>query len=262
MPWARFYAGSVGTSSSAWDGGIFTTPDFLNRHAPSGLNRISPDVDREAVEVNNGHVIDLNGLVFEDCAMPLVRRRPPRERASTFLCASCGERFPARSPTAYCSPRCRGAAKAVRYGRRKLAQYGVLRVSELPDNDERAALYTKLTAAFLGYDERSRRLTTSERRVVYDRDGGRCRKCGEPGEEIDHVAGSSRDPGNLRLLCRPCHDAISLPRLLPGPRGGKGKSHNDALKVRMEAPSPLRPCDMAHWEQVWREWVMQHAGSS
>ena len=49
------------------------------------------------------------------------------------------------------------------------------------------------------------------RRMVFNRDGYRCRLCGRPGRlECDHVrplhrGGAPYDPANLQTLCRRCH---------------------------------------------------------
>lgn len=201
-------------------------------------------------------MIDFSKLVIEDCDRPFWDSRPLPQRRSTWLCANCGQSFAAGRATVYCAPRCRGEAKAVRYGRGKLTKYEVSRVSELP-HKERAALQTKLWAAFLGYDERARRLTAPQWRSIHDRDGGRCVRCGRPGQEVDHVVGSSPHLDNLRLLCMACHDAKSLPRQLPRPRSGRVRAYFDRLDSRIESPTPLRPCDTAHWP--WHTWATEHA---
>jgi len=47
------------------------------------------------------------------------------------------------------------------------------------------------------------------RRMVWERDGGLCRRCGEPGSDVDHVherhLGGADCLENLALLCRFCH---------------------------------------------------------
>ena len=51
------------------------------------------------------------------------------------------------------------------------------------------------------------------RRLVFDRDGWRCRSCGRAGRlECDHIqpledGGAEFDPANLQSLCRRCHIA-------------------------------------------------------
>ena len=53
------------------------------------------------------------------------------------------------------------------------------------------------------------------RRVVLDRDGWRCQRCGSYGHEVDHVVpveqgGAMYDPANCQVLCRGCHIAKTI----------------------------------------------------
>ena len=57
-----------------------------------------------------------------------------------------------------------------------------------------------------GYPERERHVPPVIRRAVIARDGGRCRHCGQPGTDIDHIEGGSCEMENLQLLCRTCHN--------------------------------------------------------
>ena len=44
------------------------------------------------------------------------------------------------------------------------------------------------------------------RRLVVERDGGRCVLCGAAGNHVDHIVrGGDHSLGNLRLLCESCH---------------------------------------------------------
>jgi 5-methylcytosine-specific restriction endonuclease McrA len=49
------------------------------------------------------------------------------------------------------------------------------------------------------------------RRLVWERDGGRCRYCGLPGQEIDHVrrlrGRAFHCPSNVVVACRACNRA-------------------------------------------------------
>jgi 5-methylcytosine-specific restriction endonuclease McrA len=133
-------------------------------------------------------------------------------------CASCAESFeddvfnPLRL---YCSVQCRGVAKAVRYPRglreRGLWQPGVPLRKDLDD----AVRYKIAHALGGGYDANARRIPPATRDLVWERDDGRCVLCGEPGEEIDRIDGSSNDPETLRLVCRPCHHEITNRHLSP-----------------------------------------------
>ena len=64
------------------------------------------------------------------------------------------------------------------------------------------------------------------RRLVFDRDGYRCRTCGKAGRlECDHVkriedGGAVYDMGNLQTLCVGCHILKSrAERMQPNPEG-------------------------------------------
>lgn len=52
------------------------------------------------------------------------------------------------------------------------------------------------------------------RAAILVRDGFRCQLCGDPAREVDHIAprahGGGDHPGNLRSLCRPCHNARAV----------------------------------------------------
>ena len=56
------------------------------------------------------------------------------------------------------------------------------------------------------------------RKVIIARDLGLCQMCQAegrttPGNHVDHIKpkaqGGTDDPGNLRLLCKPCHSRVS-----------------------------------------------------
>jgi hypothetical protein len=59
--------------------------------------------------------------------------------------------------------------------------------------------------------------------LVRERDGGRCRVCGDPRDvEVHHIVfrsqGGGHDPENLVCLCADCHGAVHARRLwLTGP---------------------------------------------
>lgn len=125
-------------------------------------------------------------------------------------CEWCGGEFePTRSTTRYCSLRCREFAKAERYREHALARFG----GELPAG-VRAAYETKVHFARRGgYALGARVPSRKTRAAVIARDKGRCRECGAPGTEVDHLNSGSGGLEGLQLLCRPCHDAKTLPIL-------------------------------------------------
>ena len=135
------------------------------------------------------------------------RRRPARR----YVCVNCAASFDATWASAYCGPRCRMQAKAVRYARGKNCEYG----DAMPD-DIALAIRIKIAHALTdGYDERARRLTAEQRKEIIERDRGQCVLCGASGTEIDHIDGASNTPSNLRLLCDPCHNKITVQHLQP-----------------------------------------------
>ena len=81
------------------------------------------------------------------------------------------------------------------------------------------------------------------RRQVLDRDGWRCRKCGQPGRlECDHIkplqrGGDPFDMANLQTLC-----------------GGRDGCH--AAKTRGESRRPDTPAEIE-----WRAFVAEMMGS-
>lgn len=54
--------------------------------------------------------------------------------------------------------------------------------------------------------------TARRRAAVVERDGGRCRACGWPGDHVHHVVyrsrGGGHDTSNLIVLCLRCHQLI------------------------------------------------------
>ena len=63
-----------------------------------------------------------------------------------------------------------------------------------------------------------RRAWDRVRRVVLDRDGWRCQRCGSVGRlEVHHADGdpSHADPARLVTLCRGCHIAVHARALTP-----------------------------------------------
>ena len=75
----------------------------------------------------------------------------------------------------------------------------------------------KLTWAFSGgYDRAARELPAETRAAVIERDGRRCVLCRNPGTDVDHIDGDSPDLSNLRLLCSPCHNAVTWSHVTGG----------------------------------------------
>jgi hypothetical protein len=47
---------------------------------------------------------------------------------------------------------------------------------------------------------------------ILDRDGHRCRSCGQPATEVHHAVDGREDDGSLVSLCHRCHAAITAAR--------------------------------------------------
>jgi 5-methylcytosine-specific restriction endonuclease McrA len=206
-------------------------------------------------------VTDWTVMQVVDAPLPR-KRRVSRQRPSQYTCANCALVFRARQSgpaEPYCSLRCKDEAKAVRYARARLAEYGTCRVAELPE-DIQDAIQMKIAHALAGgYDEQARRLAPALRQAIFDRDGSRCVICGAPGTEIDHAHGPSAEPENLRVLCPDCHKAVTRNRFVRVEDGSREARKSRQLWLRTLAPHPIRPCDVDDWASIWREWATGHS---
>lgn len=94
-----------------------------------------------------------------------------------------------------------GCPALVKYGRcpkhRKPKQQWVAQA--VPKPDARASRIKR------GYD----RVWQKLRRLILDRDCGRCRQCGQQAKHVDHIVpkrmGGTNVPSNLQSLCASCH---------------------------------------------------------
>ena len=101
---------------------------------------------------------------------------------------------------------CSQTASTIRYWRR------IVRDGRIHQPDVREAIRTRVAHLLAGgYQEAARRLSPTSRVQVWERDGGRCVLCGQPGAEIDHITDDSRELGNLQLLYAGCHRAKTPP---------------------------------------------------
>ncbi len=153
----------------------------------------------------------------------------------------------------YCSLRCHDEAKTVRYARKKHEQHGI----DLPSDISNAIRIRMAHVLSGGYDAAARRLTPEVYRAVWERDGGRCVLCQAPGQDVDHIDGPSSELSNLRLLCKACHNDVTLAHLHPTD-DPVVIARAAALRQRVDAPEPLLPCDAAGWSRQWRQWVKDH----
>lgn len=163
-------------------------------------------------------------------------------------CASCLTPLPVEERGLYCSPLCKETAKDVRYIRRKERD-----PEQLEDPDILDAIHTRIAHLLGGgYDAKARRIPPGVRELVKSRDEGKCVQCGEAGEEIDHVDGGSNEPGNLQLLCSPCHHAKTALRVKP--TSDEQNDWVDELYRDRIIPDPpvCLADDEIRWKLEWR----------
>ena len=164
-----------------------------------------------------------------------------------FPCVNCDSPVP--NARLFCSDLCRDEAKYVRYYRK------VIDEGSVEDLEIREALLIKRAHILAGgYDWRLRQLPQELRRAVIDRDRGVCRRCGQPGAEIDHINGASLDPANLQLLCADCHRKKTMQQIRPVSREAHPEvfAKAAALDERVMSAEPLRLCDHSDWNRLWR----------
>jgi 5-methylcytosine-specific restriction endonuclease McrA len=145
----------------------------------------------------------------------------------------------------YCSKKCQQTAETVRYARRTLRDGRYER-----DPLVRQVIDERIAHIMGGgYPKKARFLTREQREAIFERDSRRCRLCGAPATEIDHIAGSSPDPDNLQALCSPCHHAKTGSTLRPATpeEAVEGK----AIWTRITARRPIRLCDdEKNWDEI------------
>lgn len=164
-----------------------------------------------------------------------------------FLCVNCFGELGAESAKLYCGQLCSQEAGYVRYARR-CRQDGR---EQRPDVAQ--ALRIRLALVLSGsYDAHARRLSSKVRQAVIRRDRGKCRVCGAPGAEIDHIRGSGGDTANLQLLCDSCHNkktVAAFSRITE-------ESHPEVwqralyLRRRIESVKPLQLSDADEWAKL------------
>jgi hypothetical protein len=108
-----------------------------------------------------------------------------------------------------------------------------------------------------GYQKQERHIPPDVRQAVIAREKGRCRICGQPGTELDHIDGSSSRPENLQLLCDTCHNEKTRANLVEMHAGDERyeavKTKDDQFWERAWARQPMRICDdEENWTGLWR----------
>ncbi len=164
-------------------------------------------------------------------------------------CANCDAALEIENQTLFCGEFCTQLASFVRYARR-VVRDPVRSV----DSEVREAIRTRMAILIGGgYPERARRLTDEQRSAIIERDEGKCVRCGEPANEIDHIAGSASDPSNLQLLCDRCHNAKTKQAFVPASPEQSAWAR-DLWETRIFVEQPTRLCDDdQRWDSVWRK---------
>ncbi len=154
----------------------------------------------------------------------------------------------ARRGTLFCGEKCRQTAKTVRYARAALQDGRYER-----DSLVRQAVDTRIAMILGGgYPAKARALSREEREAIFVRDDQRCRLCGAPATEVDHIAGSSSDPANLQALCGPCNLAKARAHFRSATP--KETAEGNAIWARIRATQPIRLCDdEKQWDELRKE---------
>jgi 5-methylcytosine-specific restriction endonuclease McrA len=155
----------------------------------------------------------------------------------------------AEGSSLFCSDLCQDEASYVRYFRACISDGRNLQ------DDVQEALHIKLAHILGGgYPRRERSLSQAIRDAVTARDKGRCRECGEPGSQIDHICGDSDDLVNLQLLCPKCHNEKTALGFVPISETTHPEEWAKAemLSARVHADEPTRLCDSSDWSTLWR----------
>jgi HNH endonuclease len=172
-----------------------------------------------------------------------------------FLCVNCFK--PVDLPNAYCTQLCTDQAGWVRYTRPRYLD------GRAGHEDIAQAIRIKLAHILGGgYNKKRRRVSRELRQAVIDREGGRCRICGSPGSELDHIHGGSSDLSNLQWLCDSCHNKKTVAMFV---RISK-ESHpeewalHQSLWKRVKAAEPIQLCDVDGWQSLQPELLRRREG--
>lgn len=177
-----------------------------------------------------------------------------------FSCVNCDQVFiVSGAAKLYCSQRCHQDAKLVRYVR------ACIKDGRINDPLVNQAIETRFAFAYSGkgyYDEKARYVSPERKQQVNKRDGGLCRICGAIGTEIDHINGDSDDLDNLQLLCHDCHSEKTEANMVPITPGHERYEEilvkESELRSRIDAPTPLRPCDdESNWNDIYKELMTE-----
>jgi hypothetical protein len=166
-------------------------------------------------------------------------------------CANCGSLI-IGGKSLFCGVVCKETAGAVRYAR------GIKVDGRDADIKVQDAAALKIAfAAGGGYDQRGRRLSISERSEVKAKSDNRCRACGAPGVEIDHISGSSNSMDNLQLLCLSCHAEKTAGSIFQATDEFAQLVHIP-IRKRINSAEPFQPSDEPNWK--YQRWTSSLPG--
>lgn len=149
----------------------------------------------------------------------------------------------------FCSEKCQQEAKFVRYVR------STLRDGRFERNDVQEAIGVKAVMVLGGgYPTRARSISKTRRAEVFARDGSVCQLCGAPGNEIDHITGSSADLENLRVLCGDCNKGRLIVTTDDGAEAVIDPlDFPSSIIARILSSIPAQMCDDENaWASSWR----------
>jgi 5-methylcytosine-specific restriction endonuclease McrA len=170
-------------------------------------------------------------------------------------CANCDATLELKNQTLFCGQFCRQVADFVRYSR------GFTRDTTRANDPEVIEAIRVRMAILLsgGYPTDKRHLSPGQRATIIERDGWKCRECGAPAGEIDHIAGSSADLSNLQLLCHDCHMTKTKSSFVPASEPQKAWA-KELWDTRIYPDAPLRLSDDSErWGQEWRTLKRERA---
>lgn len=208
---------------------------------PSSTNE-SPDLDYANFLMQKVEYFQLTKLAF-----------PPEPEFSVELdrlteslrCPNCDEIF--LEEKLYCSDECQDAAATVRYVRKAMKDGRVFLL------EVREGIGQRLMHQCAGGYDRNRRMSNAHRRAIFERDAHKCRICGSPADQIDHIDGSSNDPSNLRAVCRSCNLVLSRQNTRRASDDEKEYIEEtlSAMALRIAAPEPFKLCDRNDWRSFF-----------
>lgn len=175
---------------------------------------------------------------------------------SPAVCVSCGTEFKRTNRrTPFCSEFCKSACRLIRICRRWMRTESMRQDKEYTYSLRVRMAF--LNSSYLGEGGYTRNLSPEIRALIWERDNGKCVKCGKPGAQVDHIHGDSDEPENLQLLCLDCHHGKTNAAM-------RAVSPQESLILglmwaeiaeRIDAAIPIRPCDNEQtWGKFWNRY--------